>query len=693
MKTKMLIVNESNMNDVMRGIARIPLHIADELNLQPGDMVEIEGRKKTYAIYWPSNETTEIIRIDGIIRKNAEISLDERVSVKKAKQVELESLTLVPYKKVSFSEDPSEYFKRYLIGRAVSKSDTVAIEIMGNTLYYSAKKLKPEYGVITPRTRLTVELNASVKDFKLPDVSYEDIGGLKKEIEAIREIVEVPIKHPELFQKLGIKVPKGVLLTGPPGTGKTLLAKAVANETDSNFFEIAGPEIMSKFYGESEKKLREVFSQAEKKAPSIIFIDEIDSIAPKREETHGDVEKRVVSQLLTLMDGIRSRGDVIVIATTNLPDSLDPALRRPGRFDREIRIMPPDEDARYEILQIHTRGMPLDKDVDLKKIAKQTYGFTGADLELLCKEAAMSALKQVLPKIKDQEKIPVSILDNLKVTAKNFREARNRIEPTAAREVIIKKPNVSWDQIGGLSKQIEEIKKAIEWPLKYPEYFKKAGIKPSKGILLYGPPGTGKTMIAKAIANETNTNFIAVKGPEILSKWVGESEKAVREIFKKARMLAPTIIFFDEFDAITKNRTGSSIGESTEKIVNQLLTEMDGLEDLDKVVVVAATNRKDLIDPAVIRPGRFDLHLEVPMPDKKAREQIFEIKMKARPSNKIDYKKLAEKTNGFTGADIEVVVNQASLRAVERKIKDKKKDIKITQDDLEKEIEKLKNQR
>ncbi|HEX54883.1 MAG TPA: AAA family ATPase, partial [Candidatus Altiarchaeales archaeon] len=492
-------------------------------------------------------------------------------------------------------------------------------------------------------------------------------------------------------ERLGIGAPKGVLLTGPPGCGKTLIAKAVASETDSNFYSLAGPEIMSKYYGESEKRLREIFEEAEKSAPSIIFIDEIDSIAPKREEVTGEVERRVVAQLLTLMDGLKSRGQVVVIAATNRPDSIDPALRRPGRFDREIRIGVPDEKGRFEILQIHTRGMPLDEDVNLKELAEKTLGFTGADIEALCKEAAMKAIKEHLPTIKRmEERLPTEILEKIKVKRKHFLDALTQVEPSAMREVLINKPNITWNDIGGLDDVKGLLREVVEWPLKDPESFRELGIKPPKGVLLYGPPGCGKTLLAKAIANESNANFIAVKGPELLSKWVGESEKHVREIFRKARQVAPSIIFFDEFDSISKIR-GRTLTDVTERMVNQLLTEIDGIEELEGVVVIAATNRPDLIDPSLLRPGRIDLKIEIPLPDEKTREEIFKVHTRKMPLDKdVNLKELAEKTSGFTGADIEALCREAAMNALREKKRKNLRKIKVRMEHFENALKEMK---
>ncbi|MCE5215041.1 MAG: CDC48 family AAA ATPase, partial [Methanobacterium sp.] len=520
----------------------------------------------------------------------------------------------------------------------------------------------------------------------LIDVTYEDIGGLKEEVQKVREMIEIPLKRPELFERLGISPPKGVLMHGPPGTGKTLLAKAVANETDAHFIAIQGPEIMSKYVGGSEERLREFFEEAEENAPSIIFIDEIDAIAPKREEVSGEVERRVVAQLLTLMDGLKTRGQVVVIGATNRPDALDPAIRRPGRFDREIEIGVPDKDGRREVLQIHTRGMPLDEKVDLDEIAETTHGFVGADLESLCKESAMRVLRRVLPDIKPEEEIPQETFKKMIIKKADFREALREIQPSALREVLVQVPNVKWDDIGGLESAKQELREAVEWPLKYPDNFEKFGVRPPKGVLIYGPPGTGKTLLAKAVANESESNFIAVKGPELLSKWVGESEKGVREVFRKARQTAPTVIFFDEIDSLASTRAGASSDSGvTQRVVNQLLTEIDGMEELQDVAIVAATNRVDMLDPALIRPGRFDRHIKVDTPDEEARLAIFKVHTKNMPLAKdVDLERLAKKAEGYVGADIEAVSREAVMLALREDLQTEKITMKHFRDAMKK---------
>ncbi|MFL6367987.1 MAG: CDC48 family AAA ATPase, partial [Nitrososphaeraceae archaeon] len=562
--------------------------------------------------------------------------------------------------------------------------DMIPLNIMGRKIGFVITSLSPSSGGASLVDSNSTEFiigsvpKVTTRGAGVPRITYEDIGGLKNEVQKVREMIELPLRHPEIFERIGIEAPKGVLLYGPPGTGKTLLAKAVANETNANFYSIGGPEIMSKFYGESEERLRETFRQAQGNSPSIIFIDEIDSIAPKREEVSGDVEKRVVSQLLSLMDGIEARGKLVVIGATNRPNAIDPALRRPGRFDREIEIGIPDEEGRFDILQIHTRGMPLTEDVNLESIAKVTHGFVGADLEALSKEAAMRSLRRILPEINmEQSKIPVEVLNKIKITNEDFQNGLKDVQPSAMREVQIQRPNVNWDDIGGLAEVKEDLAEAIEWPLKHADLFNQADVKPPKGLLLYGPPGTGKTMIAKAVATTSEANFISVKGPELISKWVGESEKGVREIFRKARQAAPCIIFFDELDAVAPRR-GRSEGDAhvTERVISQMLTEMDGLEDLKGVVVIGATNRPDIIDEALLRPGRFDRILEVPLPDKEARKQILGIHTKRKPLDyTVNIDKLIELTEGYTGADIAAITNAAAMSAIKEYIeasKDKK---------------------
>jgi len=610
-----LKVAEAFQQDVGYGRARIDTQTRIELDLAIGDIVEIEGGKLTAATVWrahPSDEGKGIIRIDNLTRKNAKISIGESVRVRKAEVKEAQEVTMAPLisegQRIEFGIGIENLVRRGLLRRPVVKGDTVivpGIALFGSALPFGIVNTVPKgVVVITEETKLIVKEEApSLRELEAPRVSYEDIGGLKEELRKVREMIELPLKHPELFDRLGIDPPKGVLLYGPPGTGKTLIAKAVANESGANFYAINGPEIMSKFYGQSEENLRKVFEEAEKNAPAIIFIDEIDAIAPKRSEVHGEVERRVVSQLLTLLDGLKGRGKVIVIAATNLPDAIDPALRRPGRFDREIRIGVPDRNGRKEILQIHTRSMPKSEDVDLDYLADVTHGFVGADLAALAREAAMNALRRYLPEIDLEKPIPTEVLEKMVVTMDDFKNALKGIEPSAIREFFVEIPKVTWDDVGGLENVKQALIEAVEWPITRPDSFKRLGIRPPRGILLYGPPGTGKTLIAKAVANESNANFLSIKGPEIFSKWVGESEKAIRELFKRAKQVAPCIVFLDELDALAPRRGLYEGSHVTESVVNQLLTSIDGLESLEGVVVIGATNRPDIIDPGLLRPG------------------------------------------------------------------------------------------
>ncbi|MBS7641087.1 MAG: CDC48 family AAA ATPase [Candidatus Bathyarchaeia archaeon] len=684
-----LRVAEAHSRDVGRGIARIDPRIMGDLDLTPGDIIEISGKRKTVAICWPGYSEDSgkgIIRIDGYIRRNAGVSIDEKVIVRKVEAKNAEKVVLAPVEPLRI-EGAEEYLAQILEGKVVTRGDYIPLGIMGRTIDLIVVSISPPAPavIITRSTEISIGEKPAAMVREVPRVTYEDIGGLKEEIRKIREMVELPLKYPELFERLGIEAPKGVLLYGPPGTGKTLLAKAVANETNAAFFSISGPEIMSKYYGESEERLREIFRQAEENAPSIIFIDEIDAIAPKREEVTGEVEKRVVAQLLALMDGLKPRGRVVVIGATNRPNALDPALRRPGRFDREIEIGVPNKQGRFEILQIHTRNMPLADDVDLEKIASITHGFVGADLAALCKEAAMRALRRILPEIDfEKDTIPAEILNKIVVTMNDFMEALKDVEPSAMREVLVEVPNVRWDDIGGLHNVKLELQEAVEWPLKYPELFEHMDARPPKGILLYGPPGTGKTLLAKAVATESEANFISIKGPEILSKWVGESEKAVREVFRRAKQAAPSIIFFDEIDAIAPVR-GSGYGDShvTERVISQLLTEMDGIEELRGVVVLAATNRPDIVDPALLRPGRFDKLLYVPPPDLETRKEILRIHLRKKPlSEDIDIDDIAKRTEGYTGADLAAVCNTAVMLAIREHILNSGKDPEKTKKNL-----------
>ena len=681
MKEVLLRVAEGLGQDVGAGRARLDAKTRIELDVSPGDVIEIEGGKKTGAIVWrarPSDEGLGIIRIDNLTRKNARVGIGDKVIVRKAEPRIAERVVIAPAlpqsQKIQFGRGIESLVKRGLLKRPVTTGDTIVvpgIALFGNSLPFGVVKTDPKGIVLIGEETDIIVREEPVKEemLTLPQVSYEDIGGLKDEIMKIREMIELPLKHPELFERLGIDPPKGVLLYGPPGTGKTLIARAVANESGANFFTINGPEIMSKFYGQSEENLRKTFEEAEKNAPSIIFIDEIDAIAPKREEVHGEVERRVVSQLLTLMDGLKGRGKVIVIGATNRQDSLDPALRRPGRFDREIEIGVPDRNGRREILQIHTRGMPLAKDVNIDYLADITYGFVGADLAALAREAAMNALRRYLPEIDLDKPIPTEILEKMEVTMKDFTNALKMIEPSALREVLVEIPQVKWDDIGGLEEAKQRLKEAVEWPLKNPDVFKRIGIRAPKGILLYGPPGTGKTLLAKAVATESQANFLSIKGPEIFSKWVGESEKAIREIFKKAKQAAPSVIFLDEIDAIAPKRGLYEGARVTETVVNQLLTSIDGLEKMSDVVVIGATNRPDILDPSLLRPGRFDELILIAVPDIKAREEIFRIHTKNMPLAKdVDLEELAEITDGYVGADIEAICREAAMSALREDI-------------------------
>jgi len=675
-KPVILRVAEAHGRDVGRGIARIDPKIVEEMGLVPGDVVEISGKRRTVALVWPGyaeDYGKGLIRIDGYIRNNAGVSIDEKVTVMKIEAKKAIKITLAPTEPLRIM-GAEEYLRHLLEGRVVTRGDLIPLGIMGRKIDLTVISVQPVASavIISSDTEIVIsEGKAEAAIREIPRVTYEDIGGLSEAIKKIREMVELPLKYPEIFERLGIEAPKGVLLYGPPGTGKTLLAKAVANETNAAFFSISGPEIMSKYYGESEERLREIFKQAEENAPSIIFIDEIDAIAPKREEVTGEVEKRVVSQLLALMDGLKPRGRVVVIGATNRPNALDPALRRPGRFDREIEIGVPNKKGRLEILQIHTRGMPLADDVDLERIASITHGFVGADIEALCKEAAIRALRRVIPEIDfEKEKIPAETLNKISVTMNDFMEALKDVEPSAMREVLVEVPSVKWNDIGGLKEAKLELQEAVEWPLKYSEIFERMDARPPKGILLYGPPGTGKTLLAKAVANESEANFISIKGPEVLSKWVGESERAIREVFRKAKQAAPSIIFFDEIDAIAPTR-GSGAGDSkvTERVISQLLTEMDGLEELRGVVVIAATNRPDIIDPALLRPGRFDKLLYIPPPDLEARKEILKIHTRRKPlADDVNLDEIAERTEGYTGADLEAVCNTAVMLAIREHI-------------------------
>ncbi len=749
-----LKVNQAYPSDSGRGIARLDPDTMLKLQISPGDIIEIQGKRKTVAKVWRAPKRDwgkNIIRIDRFIRENAGVGIGDLVKVRKVNYQPAKVVILAPLKKIElriYGVEIGEYLKHQFLKRPVVEGDLVPLVgapaisgfgryNQGQALVFVAVKTEPKGPVVIDESTRVIYRDRPVKGYERfgkSGVTYEDIGGLKEELQKVREVIELPLKYPELFQRLGIEPPKGVLLYGPPGTGKTLIAKAVANEIGASFFTINGPEIMSKFYGESEQRLREIFEEAKENAPSIIFIDEIDAIAPRRDEVTGEVERRVVAQLLTLMDGLEERGQVIVIGATNRIDAVDPALRRPGRFDREIEIGVPDREGRFEIFQIHTRNMPIEpkysrdfvleaierlkkntEDVELlrnldfvynevrdaeredeiknivksllsddvineleneiikamlRNLADQTHGFVGADIEALCKEAAMKALRRYLPKIDlNSDEIPIEVLESIKVTWEDFQQALKEIEPSAMREVLVEIPKVTWNDVGGLEDVKREIIEAVEWPLKYPEKFKKFGIKPPKGVLLYGPPGTGKTLIAKAVANETNANFISVKGGEILSKWLGESEKAIRKIFRKARQVAPCIIFFDEIDAIAQMRGFDEGSRAVERVLNQLLTEMDGLEELQGVIVIGATNRPDILDPALLRPGRFDRLVYVRPPDKKSRLAIFKIHTRDMPlADDVDLEELAEMTEGYVGADIEAICREAVMLALRENI-------------------------
>jgi transitional endoplasmic reticulum ATPase len=671
-----LRVAETDPKFVGKGIAHIDPKVMDELKLGTGDVLEIStNRKKTYALLWSSQGSDlgrKLIRIDGYTRNNLGVGIDDNVGVRKVNATKAEQAVLSPIEDLNVT-GLEEYLPEHLEGHVIAKGDTIPINMMGRKIGFVVSTVVPSNSpaIVTANTDFVIGSVPKAGTQAVPRVNYEDIGGLRNEIQKVREMIELPMRHPEIFDRIGIEAPRGVLLFGPPGTGKTLLAKAVANETNANFYSIGGPEIMSKFYGESEERLRETFKQAQENAPSIIFIDEIDSIAPKREEVSGDVEKRVVSQLLTLMDGLQSRGKVVVIGATNRPDALDPALRRPGRFDREIEIGIPDQTGRLEILEIHTRGMPLTEDVNLNSISRVTHGFVGADLESVCREAAMRALRNVLPEINlEESKIPIETLNKIKITAQDFQSALKDVQPSALREVYVQRPNIKWTDIGGLDAVKEELKEAIEWPMRHADLFSEADIAPPKGLLLYGPPGTGKTMIAKAVATNSEANFISIKGPELLSKWVGESEKGIREVFRKARQASPCVVFFDEIDSVAPRRsTGEGDSHVGQRIVSQLLTEMDGLEDLRGVVVIGATNRPDIIDEALLRPGRFDRLLEIPLPDNDAIKEILKIHMVKKPiDSSVDLDKLVGLTKGYSGADIASLVNAAAMSAIKEYI-------------------------
>jgi transitional endoplasmic reticulum ATPase len=710
-----LKVLEAYTRDVGRGVARIDYDSMDTLNASTGDVIELKGKRRTVAKclpLYPSDEGKGIIRIDGLGRNNSGIAIGDAITVKKIKAVQAEKVVVAPLEAIPPIDE--RYLADALESVPLIKGDNVMVPYFGGRLTFQVIGVTPAADAVLVTQKTTFHIAEKGETLRgVPQVTYEDIGGIRDEIKKVREMIELPLRHPEIFEKLGIEAPKGVMLYGPPGTGKTLLAKAVANESNAHFISISGPEIMSKFYGESEARLREIFKEAREKAPSIIFVDEIDSIAPKREEVTGEVERRVVSQMLSLMDGLEARGKVIVISATNRPNAIDPALRRPGRFDREIEIKVPDKKGRQEILQIHTRNMPLmsegDGTVNIEKISSVSHGYVGADLEYLCKEAAMKCLRRLLPELNlEEEKIPPETLDKLIVNSEDFTKALREVTPSGMREVFIENPDVKWDEVGGLAEVKRELMEAVEWPMKYPELYEKLGHKMPRGILLHGPSGTGKTLMAKAVATQSEANFVSVRGPELLSKWVGESERGIREIFKRARQSAPCVIFFDEIDSIAPIRGAGGETVVTERVVSQLLTELDGMENMHGVVVLAATNRADMIDPALLRPGRFDKIIQIPLPDKESRKSILEINCQDIPTadpkspDKIDYEKLAEMTDGLSGADVASIANTAVSLVVHehldsapdaKEITEKASNAKVTMKHFEEAVKKVREQK
>ena len=686
-KDIMLRVVEAKARDVSRGFARIDPVVVESMGLEPGDVLLITGAKETVAMSmrgYPEDSGLGTIRIDGAVRRNAGIGIDDKVTIKKIETKNATKVEFAPTEPLRLVGG-EEYLSMYLRGHPISNGDIIQLNVMNRKIDLMVVNYSPhaEAVIIDDATGIKISEKVAKEHAYIDRISYEDIGGLDEEIKKVREMIELPLRHPELFQKIGVEAPKGVLLHGPPGTGKTLLAKAVASETNAHFMTISGPEIMSKFYGESESNLRDVFKEAEENAPSIIFIDELDSIAPKRDETQGEVERRVVAQLLSLMDGLKGRGRVVVIGATNRPNAIDPALRRGGRFDREIEIGIPNRKGRLDILAIHSRGMPLEDKVNIEELANVTHGYSGADISALCKEAAMRALRRVLPDIDmDKETVPVEILNRIKVTKNDFDEALRELEPSTLREVVVENPNVKWTDIGGLEDVKQQLVEAIEWPLTHKDLFDHMGADNVKGILLYGPPGTGKTLLAKAVATESQVNFISVKGPEFLSKWVGESEKAVRETFHKARLAAPCIIFFDEIDAIAPTRGAAGDSHVTERVISQILTELDGMVRLKDIKVIAATNRPDMLDSALLRTGRFDRLIYIPPPDEKARVAIFKVHLKDKPlSDDVNLEALAKKTKNYTGADLAGVCNEATMLAI-RDLVLKKKGVKLTPEEI-----------
>ena len=707
-----LKVLEAYTRDVGRGVARIDYDSMDTLSASTGDVIEIKGKRRTVAKclpLYPSDEGKGIIRIDGLGRNNSGIAIGDSISVRKIKAVAAEKIIVAPLEAIPPIDE--RYLADALESVPLIKGDNVMVPYFGGRLTFQVIGVTPAADAVLVTQKTVFNIAEKGETLRgVPQVTYEDIGGLTDEIKKVREMIELPLRHPEIFEKLGIEAPKGVLLYGPPGTGKTLLAKAVANESNAHFISISGPEIMSKFYGESEARLREIFKEAREKSPSIIFIDEIDSIAPKREEVTGEVERRVVSQMLSLMDGLEARGKVIVISATNRPNAIDPALRRPGRFDREIEIRVPDKKGRKDILSIHSRNMPLTDDVNIDKLASVSHGYVGADLEYLCKEAAMKCLRRLLPVLDlQEEKLPPETLDKLIVNGDDFSKALMEVIPSGMREVFIENPDVKWDDVGGLDDVKRELQEAVEWPMKYPGLYDKLGHKMPRGILLHGVSGTGKTLLAKAVATESEANFISVRGPELLSKWVGESERGIREIFKRARQSSPCVIFFDEIDSIAPIRGAGGETQVSERVVSQLLTELDGMENMHGVVVLAATNRADMIDPALLRPGRFDKIIQIPLPDKDSRKKILEITAREIPtvtdestSQRIDYDKLSEMTDGLSGADVAAVANTAVSLVIHefldknpdvKDVEKKSMDVKVTMEHFEKSVKKVREQK
>jgi transitional endoplasmic reticulum ATPase len=687
-------VADAKQRDVGHGKVRIDNNTMEKLGITAGDFMEVRGKRTTVAIAWPAyaeDQAQEIARMDGLLRRNAGVALNEFIIIKKAEVHDSQTIVFAPTDvRLSVDDEFVSFVKRRFMDMPFVEGDMTLLSIFGSSVPLVATRTRPHGPVkVTESTVLQVMSEPTPEKKGLPIVSYEDIGGLRGAIQRIREMVELPLRHPELFQRLGIEPPKGIFLYGPPGCGKTLVAKAVANESDANFFVISGPEIMSKFYGESEARLREIFQKAQEMSPSIIFIDELDAIAPKREEVTGEVEHRVVAQLLSLMDGMGARGNIIVIGATNRPNAIDPALRRPGRFDREIEIGVPDKVGRHEILQIHTRAMPLTSDVNLNRLSDISHGYTGADISALCREAAMKSLRRYLPQINlEDERIPSAMLEKMEVNLDDFMNAYREITPTAMREVYVEVPSVQWADVGGLTDIKQELQEAVEWPLKKPEVFQRIGIRPPKGILLFGPPGCGKTMLARAVATESEANFISIKGPELFSKWVGESEKGIREVFRKGRSAAPSIIFFDELDSVAPRRgMGSDDSGASEHVISQLLTEMDGIEALVNVVVIGASNRPDMIDPAILRPGRFDRLIFVPAPDHATRLQILKIHTRNMPlAEGVDVDQITRQAAGYSGADMEAVCREAGLISLRRDIETKS----VTMEDFRDALERVK---